>query len=511
MQSLVGLIKLLGVLGISWLAAPWPTPGPTADFQVNPGRPSALSAVRFADRSTGLPSTWLWDFGDGGTATSANPTHVYEFPGFYTVSLRVSNATGTATTTLGIEVVDSGTLTLMAQAGHAFEITLQATDPRTGNQGAGQAIPQNDVFGYFTIPALVPTNPGAPVVPEVFVKMLDARPLPGQDFWLFWGGLTDLTYVLTVRDTVRGTIKVYHNPVSDNRVCLGADTSGFASSTAPATKDTQAADVASLTLLSQDGHPFLITLQATDPRTGKVGVGQGIPQNDVFGYFTIPDLVPTNPGAPLVPEVFVKMLDARAIPGQDFWFFWGGLTDLIYTVTVRDLQRGTVRMYHNPVTDNRVCLGADTSGFVHGQSPTQTPIAGASPTRTVSSAATPTRTPSATPTRTPTRTVTAGTPAPTPTQSAGAPVVTEVDLQRVPLHPGDKIDIYGNNFNANNSFFDLRQGGNPRANLTNPTAIGANGVEVTVPSTVVTGTYAACVSNGHGTACGQENISIVNP
>jgi plastocyanin len=124
-------------------------------------------------------------------------------------------------------VAAEDTLVLLGAAGHAFELTLEATDPRTQNTGHGQAVPQNDVFGFFTIPALVPTAPGSPLVPEVFVKMLDARAI-GQDFWLFWGGLTDLTYTLTVRDTVRGTVKQYHNPVTDSLVCLGADTSGFA-------------------------------------------------------------------------------------------------------------------------------------------------------------------------------------------------------------------------------------------------------------------------------------------
>lgn len=66
------------------------------------------------------------------------------------------------------------------------------------------------------------------------------------------------------------------------------------------------------------------------------------------------------------------------------------------------------------------------------------------------------------------------------------------------------------NFNTS-SIFDLRQGGVVKATLTNPTAIGSNGVEVTVPSNVVTGTYAGCVSRAEGTACGPANIPISNP
>src|SRR4030095_10308223 len=80
------------------------------------------------------------------------------------------------------------------------------------------------------------------------------------------------------------------------------------------------------------------------------------------------------PGAPVVPEVFVKMLDARAIAGQDFWVFWGGLTDLEYTLTVTDVTRGTRKQYNNPASGLANCLGADTSGFVgEGGAPTPTP------------------------------------------------------------------------------------------------------------------------------------------
>jgi hypothetical protein len=118
--------------------------------------------------------------------------------------------------------------------------------------------------------------------------------------------------------------------------------------------------------------------------------------------------------------VFIKMLDARAIPGEDFWFFWGGLTDLEYRLTVRDTVRGTVKTYENPVTRSPACLGADTSGFeAAGGTPTSTrPPATPTPTRT----RTPTGT-AASPTTTPIPTAT-----PTPTVSA----VIEVSLEARP-------------------------------------------------------------------------------
>jgi len=246
--------------------------GPSASFEVKPGSPSASSAVQFADRSGGGAAvSWLWTFGDGESSTQQNPSHVFAAAGSYPVTLRVSNSGGTAQTTQVVEVAQEDTLSLLVADGHAFQITLHATDPRTGNEGDGQAIPQNDVFGYFTIPALVPTNPGAPLVPEVFVKMLDARALPGQDFWLFWGGLTDLTYTLTVTDVVRGTRKQYHNPVTGSPGCLGADTSGFATAGAPTPTPTPPAGAAHIVNVGQGGSQFMDMSSGSHQTTVKVG------------------------------------------------------------------------------------------------------------------------------------------------------------------------------------------------------------------------------------------------
>lgn len=47
----------------------------------------------FTDRSQNAVS-WLWDFGDGSTSTSANPVHSYMEAGTYTVTLTVANSAG---------------------------------------------------------------------------------------------------------------------------------------------------------------------------------------------------------------------------------------------------------------------------------------------------------------------------------------------------------------------------------------------------------------------------------
>jgi PKD repeat protein len=195
---------------------------PQASFSFAPGSPSAGAPVQFADASTGSPTSWVWDFGDGSRSTAPSPSHAYEHPGAYSVSLTVGNAAGQTVTAVLIEVAAEDTLRLVAS--HPFEVTLEARDQSTGRTAPGKAIPQNDVFGYFTIPDLVPTS--GPAIPEVFVKILDATAI-GQNYWVFWGGLTSLEYTLTVREVASGATKTFHNSASESPGCLGADTSGF--------------------------------------------------------------------------------------------------------------------------------------------------------------------------------------------------------------------------------------------------------------------------------------------
>ena len=67
---------------------------PTAAFSGSPTSGSAPLEVCFTDVSTGAPTSWSWDFGDGGATAEQNPCHTYGNPGAYTVSLTVGNASG---------------------------------------------------------------------------------------------------------------------------------------------------------------------------------------------------------------------------------------------------------------------------------------------------------------------------------------------------------------------------------------------------------------------------------
>ncbi len=62
------------------------------------GAPPLVST--FSDQSTGGATSWLWDFGDGATATLQNPEHSYTTEGLFTVSLIVSNGCSADTLTV---------------------------------------------------------------------------------------------------------------------------------------------------------------------------------------------------------------------------------------------------------------------------------------------------------------------------------------------------------------------------------------------------------------------------
>ena len=64
---------------------------PTIEFKGVPVVGYSPLTVKFTDISTGgVPTAWLWEFGDGTTSLLENPTHTYEKPGNYKVSLTVS-------------------------------------------------------------------------------------------------------------------------------------------------------------------------------------------------------------------------------------------------------------------------------------------------------------------------------------------------------------------------------------------------------------------------------------
>jgi PKD repeat protein len=105
--SATGTYAYAGTLSASeqWVAAlvtfktVAPPAGPSASFSAAPTSGAAPLTVQFTDTSTGSPTAWAWDFGDGGSSTAQNPSHAYTVAGTYTVRLTVTNSGGSDTVT----------------------------------------------------------------------------------------------------------------------------------------------------------------------------------------------------------------------------------------------------------------------------------------------------------------------------------------------------------------------------------------------------------------------------
>lgn len=72
---------------------------PVADFSADQTTVCEGTEVFFTDESSGIPTSWSWTFGDGGTSTEQNPSYTYSSEGDYTVVLTATNADGSGTET----------------------------------------------------------------------------------------------------------------------------------------------------------------------------------------------------------------------------------------------------------------------------------------------------------------------------------------------------------------------------------------------------------------------------
>jgi PKD repeat protein len=79
-------------------------PTSAAHFRINPTEGPVPLTVQFTDKSTGSPTSWYWDFGDGTTSTLQNPVHSYNTAGTYIPILTASNVIGTSTKTSTVPI-----------------------------------------------------------------------------------------------------------------------------------------------------------------------------------------------------------------------------------------------------------------------------------------------------------------------------------------------------------------------------------------------------------------------
>jgi PKD repeat protein len=84
---------------------PPPVPAQVVTLSANPNPGTEGEPVRFSSSVRGdSPVDYEWDFGDGSTAQSTSPTHVYNEPGAYQVTLNVSNDVGRDSRSISVEI-----------------------------------------------------------------------------------------------------------------------------------------------------------------------------------------------------------------------------------------------------------------------------------------------------------------------------------------------------------------------------------------------------------------------
>jgi gliding motility-associated-like protein len=120
-------------------------------------------------------TTYLWNFGDGGTSNLVNPSHVYNTAGTYDVSLTITTGGGCSTTTVFTNAVRAGNKPHAAFTANPTDICafrpVNFTDHSTGNVDewfwnfgdGGTSIVQNPSYaysdtGYFNVTLIVSSN-----------------------------------------------------------------------------------------------------------------------------------------------------------------------------------------------------------------------------------------------------------------------------------------------------------------------------------------------------------------
>lgn len=235
-----------------------------------------------------------------------------------------------------------------------FKVAVQWRIPQNGTHGPGMALPlagsdQTGLFYFFDANNI-----------ELIVKVLGA----GNSFWVFYGGLSNLPYWITVTDTATGATRTYF---SSGSLCGAADTGAFPAGSVSSQGTAAASRLVELPVpvaaeplaeaacapgtLCLLGGRFQVAVNYRN--NGTEGAAAPRALTDQSGLFSFFD--PSNV------ELVVKLLPAA---NGKFWFFYGSLTSLPYDIEVTDLGTGAVRTYHNVTGQpGQLCGAADTNAF----------------------------------------------------------------------------------------------------------------------------------------------------
>lgn len=182
-----------------------------------------------------------------------------------------------------------------------------------------------------------------PETPDMMMLMLDGTLVNGS-WWLFASAVADVGFTLQLTRTADGNIATYAHPIGQ----LGgwiADTSVvFMSPSAAGVSSALVAEMAALcapdALCLHDGR-FEVTVEWRNHHSSpeQTGVGHPLPFSPTTGLFWF--------FAADQPNLMVNVIDGRA-RNDHFWVRVASLTDLEWTIEVRDTKTGAIWSYRNP-------------------------------------------------------------------------------------------------------------------------------------------------------------------
>lgn len=195
----------------------------------------------------------------------------------------------------------------------------------------------------------------SPLVVELMVRVSDARPFDNA-FHVYFGGLSDVEFFITVTDKVTGKSVEYHKKA--NELVGQTDRKSFPAEAgvAPVASAVRlaAADTSTLRMLGRYDVRIRYRNQFANPVGEGYLLGRSIAAGEttdtaVF-YFENPESV----------EWMVRFSDVRPF-AERVDFFHGGLSDVEFVVEVTDTKTGTRKEY--PVKPFSLAGGVDRQSF----------------------------------------------------------------------------------------------------------------------------------------------------
>ncbi|HEV7516768.1 MAG TPA: PKD domain-containing protein, partial [Thermoanaerobaculia bacterium] len=283
-----------------------------ANFSFSPGSPAAGQLVTFdASSTSGNPTSYNWDFGDGTSGNGQIVNHTYGVNGAYIVRLSVSRpGTGPGCNSAGVCTSDTTRAVIV------------------GN--GGPPLPQADFTANVTCVNLFGFQQCTAAAGQIVT--LTASPTSTTSYdWNFGDGTTGSGQTVTHTWTTPGTYAV-QLAVSNARG-TSSKVETFVITNGPVGGCVQSA-----TRLCLVDNRFAVDVAWRTPQ-GTSGQGQAVQLTRDTGYFWFFNSANV--------EMVLKVLDA-CNGFNHFWVFAGGLTNVRVDITVTDTVAGTVKTYSNP-------------------------------------------------------------------------------------------------------------------------------------------------------------------